>query len=110
MSPRYQETPKGALGTCRTKKSKSVLPGRPCTVTSMTSTEPAGVIFTLAFPLGTQPLAPADTSMVNVMESSSGDVAAAAKGAADRIAQSAAEPSVIRFVNMILFSFDLQYF
>src|SRR5207302_2018727 len=49
----------------------SVFAGMPCTTTSMMSTGPAGLIFTVAFASGRHVLAPAETTMENVTESSS---------------------------------------
>src|SRR5438046_5325627 len=61
MSPWYQDSPKGALGTWITKKSKSVLGGKPQTLTVMISTGPTDSMWTRPRALGST-LAPAATT------------------------------------------------
>src|SRR5215831_2880646 len=59
----------GAMGIWITKKSNSVLGGRPLTATSMISTGPIGLIVTVAVAFGRHTLAPAETTMLKVTES-----------------------------------------
>src|SRR5262249_25866794 len=57
------------VGTCNTKKSKSLFGGNPLTLTSMISTGPVGVIVTVAVAFGTHAAAPPETCMLNVTAS-----------------------------------------
>src|SRR5215468_421070 len=64
------------MGTWITKKSKSVLGGRPLTDTSIISTGPIGLIVTVAVAFGRHTLAPAESTIGKVTKS-----AAASRGA-----------------------------
>src|SRR5215813_1892512 len=82
MSPWYQDRPNGAVGTWMTKKSNSVLGGKPETSTSMYSTGPTGVIVTVPLAYGAQTAPPAETIMSKV----SGDPRVAARDPAQAAA------------------------
>src|SRR5438552_7963217 len=60
--------PNGAFGTWMTKRLKVALGGMPCTLTSMISTGPVGVIFTSALASGRQVFAPLETTMSKAVE------------------------------------------
>src|SRR5215831_10059173 len=76
-----------------TKKSKSVLGGSPCTVTSMMSTGPAGVILTVAVAFGRHVLAPAETTILKVTESFESSEAALSGAAASKSPRTAGAAS-----------------